>query len=234
MRDAPNSGDVDIKHVFLLKLESIREDVFPLRKDSHLGELIRESYSGQIPDDVKERLVNLTRNEERLTSTPSRFEYHPVEPYGGLHMTDAYPADTFTLKSILASLYGIAPLVVDFNREYLYHMYQPCMPQILSALSALSNDSMEAKSDDYTTWPWHSTFMQSIDDDYDNQDLLIAAMGFQDKITDKRITKDWAKKGGTPSKKFNFWGYPEHELRHYFMKAHKHARSIMSDSPSLT
>lgn len=223
LRNALNNGDVKIKHVFLLKLESTRDDVFPLRKESHLGELINKSYSGRIPDDVEERLANLTRNAERLTGTPSGFDHYNVEPYGGLHMTNAYTADTFTLKSILASTCGIAPLVVDFNREYLYHMYEPCMPQILSALGSLSNDSRSVESDDFTTWPWHSTFMQSIDDNYDNQDLLIPAMGFQDKITDKKITKDWAKKGGTPPDKFNFWGYPEHELRHYILKALKHA-----------
>jgi hypothetical protein len=223
LRNALSKGDVSIKHVFLLKLESTRDDVFPLRKESHLGDLIRESFSGSIPKEVEQRLANLTRNAERFTNTPSGFERYDVEPYGGLHMTNAYTGDTFTLKSILASTCGIAPLVVDFNREYLHHMYEPCMPQLLSALNSLSNDTVAKESDDYTTWPWHSTFMQSIDDNYDNQDLLIPAMGFQDKVTDKTITKDWMKKDGEAPEKFNFWGYPEHELRHYFSKALRHA-----------
>lgn len=224
LRDALAKGDIHIKHVFLLKLESTRDDVFPLRKESHLGDLIRESFSGHIPDDVEERLANLTRNAERFTATPSGFDHYDVEPYGGLHMTNAYTGDTFTLKSILASTCGIAPLVVDFNREYLHHMYEPCMPQLLSALNSLSNDAKIAKkSEDFTAWPWHSTFMQSIDDNYDNQNLLIPAMGFQDKVTDKTITKDWENRDGEPPEKFNFWGYPEHELRHYFSKALNHA-----------
>lgn len=223
LRHALKKGDVKIKHVILLKLESTRADVFPLCKESHLGDLIRESYSSQIPPEVEERLSNLTRNAEKLTGTPSGFDHYGVEPYGGLHMTNAYTADTFTLKSILASACGIAPLVVDFNREYLYHMYEPCMPQILNALSTMSNESAQPKSDDFTTWPWHSTFMQSIDDNYDNQDFLIPAMGFQDKITDKNITKDWEKQKGLAPEKFNFWGYPEHELRGYLLDALNHA-----------
>ncbi|KAJ5127931.1 hypothetical protein N7448_008710 [Penicillium atrosanguineum] len=224
LRDALTKGDINIKHVFLLKLESTRDDVFPLRKESHLVDLIRESFSGSIPEEVEERLANLTWNAERFTNTPSGFDRYDVEPYGGLHMTNAYTGDTFTLKSILASTCGIAPLVVDFNREYLHHMYEPCMPQLLSALNSLSNGTEVAKkSDDYTTWPWHSTFMQSIDDNYDNQNLLIPAMGFQDKITDKTITKDWENKDGKAPEKFNFWGYPEHELRQYFSKALKHS-----------
>lgn len=230
VRDALNSGDVKIKHVLLLKLESTRADVFPLRNESYLGDLIRESYSGQIPAEVDDRLASLTRNAERLTGTLSGFDHYDVEPYGGLHMSNAYTADTFTLKSILASTCGIAPLVVDFNREYLYHMYEPCLPQILSALSTMTHESTQPKSDDFTTWPWHSTFMQSIDDNYDNQNLLIPAMGFQDKITDRNITEDWAKKGETPPKKFNFWGYPEHELREYllntFQRAEKHHERV--------
>jgi len=224
LRDALTKGKINIKHVFLFKLESTRADVFPMRKESYLGDLIRESFSGHIPDDVEERLANLTRNAERFTGTSSGFNQYEVEPYGGLHMTNAYTGGTFTLKSILASTCGIAPLVVDFNREYLHHIYEPCMPQLLSALNSLSNNTKGTNtSDDYTTWPWHSTFMQSIDDNYDNQNLLIPAMGFQDKVTDRTITKDWKNKGGETPEKFNFWGYPEHELRHYFSKILKRA-----------
>ncbi|KAJ5097983.1 hypothetical protein N7532_004984 [Penicillium argentinense] len=225
LRDALKGGKVNIKHVFLLKLESTRADVFPLRKESYLGELIQKSYGGEIPDEIEERLANLTRNAARYTNTPSGFNgEEDVKPYGGMYMRNAYTGDTFTLKSILASVCGIAPLVVDFNREYLHHIYEPCMPQVFNALNHLSNHTHDgAKSDDFTTWPWHSTFMQSITDNYDNQDLLIPALGFKDKVTDKKITEDYKAKNGTAPEKYNFWGYPEHELREYFLNALKHA-----------
>ncbi|KAJ5690745.1 hypothetical protein N7462_005137 [Penicillium macrosclerotiorum] len=225
LRDALKGGNVKIKHVFLLKLESTRFDVFPLRKESHLGELIQESYDGNIPEEVEERLANLTRNAEILTGTPAGWPHSDTswKPRGGLYATDAYTGDTFTLKSILASVCGIAPLVVDFNREYLHHIYEPCMPQIFNALNSLSNTSSEAKTNDYTTWPWHSTFMQSITDNYDNQDLLLPALGFDDKVTDLKITEAWKKNPKQAPEKFNFWGYPEHELRSYFRDALQHA-----------
>ncbi|KAJ5159529.1 uncharacterized protein N7482_006533 [Penicillium canariense] len=227
LRDALMDGHVNIKHVFLLKLESTRHDVFPVRKESHLGDLIRESFGGSIPDDVDQRLANLTVHAERLTGIPAGWEHSndSWEPYGGMYASNAYTGDTFTLKSILASVCGIAPLVVDFNREYLHHIYEPCMPHILSALNSLSSEhnTSQVKKDDYTTWPWHSTFMQSITDNYDNQDLLLPVLGFKDKVTDKKITKDWKKKPGDAPEKYNFWGYPEHELRSYFLNALNHA-----------
>ncbi|KAJ5584914.1 uncharacterized protein N7459_004714 [Penicillium hispanicum] len=236
LREALRGGNVSIKHIFLLKLESTRADMFPLRKESHAADIIRESYSNnQIPDDVETRLANLTRNAERLTGVPSGFDQfkNDFQPYGGIYASNAYTGDTFTLKSILASVCGIAPLVVDFNQEYHHHIYEPCMPHILTALNEMHN-TPKAESDDYRTWPWRSTFMQSITDHYDNQDLLLPALGYDDKITDKRITKDTKhQEEESRPKKYNFWGYPEHELRGYFLKAlqeaeEKHERLFLT------
>jgi hypothetical protein len=202
-------GDVKIKHVFLLKLESTRADVFPLRKESYLGELIQKSYGGEIPEEVEERLANLTRNAQRYTNTPSGFNgQDTVNPYGGMYMRNAYTGDTFTLKSITASVCGVAPLVADFNREYLNHIYEPCLPQVLTALNHIDNHTHHNQTtDDFRTWPWHSTFMQSITDDYDNQDKLIPVLGFKDKITDVKITEDYEHSNKTTPEKYNFWGY---------------------------
>jgi hypothetical protein len=221
IRKAIETGNVSIKHVLLLKLESTRADVFPLRKKSFFGDIISDSYGGQIPPEVEERLATLTPTAERLTATASGFNGNDtvLNPYGGLHATNAYTADTFTLKSILATVCGVAPLVVDFNKEYLYHIYQPCMPHILEALNAQANKTENIKPDDYTTWPWRSTWMQSITDDYDNQDLLTPALGFKHKVTDLNIHEDYVKSGLKEPKKYNFWGYPERELEDYFRDA---------------
>lgn len=229
LRDSLKNGDVKIKHVFLLKLESTRADVFPVKKESHLGDIIKESYSGQIPEDVEARLANLTRNAEWFTGVQSGFgqSEDPVKPRGGIYASDAHTGGTFTLKSILSSVCGIAPLVADFNREYLHHIYQPCLPHILDLLNNLPHDKFTKKDDekeipkdpeDFTTWPWYSTLMQSITDNYDNQNHLTPALGFGDKITDRKITKDWKGKPNAPEP-YNFWGYPEHYLREYFVEA---------------
>ncbi|KAJ5537250.1 hypothetical protein N7513_010436 [Penicillium frequentans] len=222
LRDTLSGGNVSIKHVLLVKLESTRADVFPVRKESYLGDLIRDAHSDKkIPDEVVKRLANLTPNAERFTGVQSGFDNDNKEfqPYGGIFATNAYTGDTFTLKSILASVCGIAPLVVDFNREYLHHIYEPCMPHILNALNMMPNVTKEVKQDDFKTWPWHSLFMQSITDNYDNQNYLLPALGFDEKITDETITEDSKTKKGPRPQKFNFWGYPEHELRGYLSQA---------------
>lgn len=221
IREALKSGNVNIKHVLLLKLESTRADVFPLRKESFFGDIITDSYGGHIPAEVEERLAKLTPTAERLMATASGFDGNDTvpNPYGGLHATNAYTADTFTLKSILATVCGVAPLVVDFNKEYLYHIYQPCMPHILEALNSQTNKTKHPKLDDYKSWTWKSTWMQSITDDYDNQDLLTPAMGFKQKVTDLTIDADYEKSGREKPEKYNFWGYPERELGSYFRDA---------------
>lgn len=96
LREALQNGSVNIKHIFLLKLESTREDVFPLRKDSFMHNRIRRSYSGQIPRDVEERLANLTYTAERLTGTPSGFNGNTIKPYGGIHATNSHTTGTMT------------------------------------------------------------------------------------------------------------------------------------------
>ncbi|CAI7649230.1 unnamed protein product [Penicillium crustosum] len=223
LRDSLQSGSVKIKHVLLLKLESTRADVFPLRKESYFGDMIRETFKdGHLPAEVEERLANLTPTAERLTATSSGFNgnNNVPNPYGGFHATNAYTGGTFTLKSILATVCGISPLVVDFNREYLHHVYQPCMPHILEALNSQANLT---KTEDYTSWPWRSTWMQAITEDYDNQNLLTPVLGFKHKVTDINIAEDRAKQGGQQPKKFNFWGYPETELSGYLRNAIKSA-----------
>lgn len=65
--------------------------------------------------------------------------------------------------------------------------------------------------------------MQSITDDYDNQDLLTPALGFKHKVTDINISEDRAKQGGLQPVKYNFWGYPETELGDYYRNAIKSA-----------
>ncbi|KKK23467.1 hypothetical protein ARAM_003971 [Aspergillus rambellii] len=217
LRKALHAGNVSIKHVLLLKLESTRYDVFPVRNQSYIHERIRQSYSGHIPRQVENRLANLTPTAERLTGTPSGFHQGTVQPYGGIHATNSYTSGTFTLKSITGSVCGLSPLVVDFNHEYEHHIYQPCIPHILRAL----NTQLESlnKTDDFTSWPWKTLFMQSITDLYDNQNLLTPQLGFQEVINVDNLVKDFAANPAAHEEQLNFWGYPDDELRSYVRNA---------------
>lgn len=220
LREVLHNGKVKIKHVFVLKLESTREDVFPLRKESYMHNRVRQTYSnGRIPDHVEKRLANLTRTAERLAGIPSGWDSEGTapKPYGGIRAANAYTSSTFTLKSLTGTLCGVSPLVVDFNREYLHHIYQPCIPQILDALNPQSNGTNS--TDDFTSWPWHSAFMQSITDSYDNQNYLTPVLGYKHSVTVDTIVQDRMENPSPDDEPVNFWGYPDNELRGYFRNA---------------
>ncbi|KAJ5898706.1 hypothetical protein N7504_008994 [Penicillium tannophilum] len=220
LRAVLKSKDFKIKHVLVFKMESTRFDVFPLRKGTYMHDRILDSYEDRkIPEDVQKRLDNLTETAERLTGTESGFrENGTVKPYGGIYATNSYTAGTFTLKSIEGTTCGLSPLVMDFNHEYEHHIYQPCMPHILDVLSASTNDSTSA---DFTNWPWRPRFMQSITDSYDHQDRLTPALGFKPEniLTVESIDKEHLNDTSFHGEKFNFWGYPDHDLASYFRDA---------------
>ncbi|KAJ5528091.1 hypothetical protein N7513_012250 [Penicillium frequentans] len=224
LRAALKSKDFKIKHVLVFKMESTRFDVFPLRKGTYMHDRILDSYEDRkIPQDVQKRLDNLTETAERLTGTESGFRKNgTVKPYGGIYATNSYTAGTFTLKSIEGTTCGLSPLVMDFNHEYEHHIYQPCMPHILDVLSASTNDSTSA---DFTNWPWRPRFMQSITDSYDHQDRLTPALGFKPEniLTVESIDKEHVNDTSFHGEKFNFWGYPDHDLASYFRDAITHA-----------
>jgi len=211
LRQSLRSGDVNIKHIIFIKLESTRADVFPLREEGYIWERILESYGGEIPDAAKERLLNVGRNAERLTGFPAALSKKdgPPKPYGGISARNAYTAGTYTLKSVVGSLCGVTPLVADFNREYQQHIYQPCLAQVLEALNTQNNDTV---TDDYTTWPWHSKWMQSVTETYDHQDDLTPKMGYHDIIDKETLNL-------TGVEEVNYYGYADTVLRDHVREA---------------
>ncbi|KAJ5097641.1 hypothetical protein N7456_008362 [Penicillium angulare] len=224
LREAVKSDDFKIKHVLVFKMESTRFDVFPLRKGGYMHDRILDSYKNKkVPKDVKARLANLTHTAERLTGTESGLHKEGmVKPYGGIYATNSYTSGTFTLKSITGTTCGLSPLVMDFNHEYEYHLYNPCMPHVLDIISAEGKDN---KSEDFTNWPWRPRFMQSITDTYDHQNRLTPALGFKPEniLTVESIDKEHANDTSFHGEKFNFWGYPDHDLASYFREAIKSA-----------
>ncbi|OQE08462.1 hypothetical protein PENVUL_c009G00832 [Penicillium vulpinum] len=222
IHNALASGDVKIKHVVFLKLESARADIFPLQKDSFMYKRIAESWKDKkIPPNVVDRLANLTRTAEFLTNFPTGFEHDDArfgrKAYGGISARDAITTATYTLKSLTGSFCGVTPLVADFNREFDHHIYQPCLPQVFDMLS--QQPDITSESDDFTKWPWHSTFMMSVTEMYDNQNKLTPQLGFRDKQTKETIIKPEAKYYPVKSAEVNYYGYPETELREYIRDA---------------
>ena len=110
----------------------------------------------------------------------------------------------------------MTPLAADFNREWEHHVYQPCLPHVFDMLNrqpGISNDT-----NDFTKWPWHSMWMQSVTEGYDNQDKLTPALGFHDKKTKEIIEGPDAKYPPT-GEEVNYYGYADTELEDYIRDA---------------
>ncbi|KAL8993915.1 MAG: hypothetical protein Q9169_005989 [Polycauliona sp. 2 TL-2023] len=221
LREVFNQEKVKIKHVVFIKLESTRSDVFPIREDTRVLDTIQESYGNNIPEEVQQRLADLTPMAEYLTGFAGPFSNGSTaaNPRGGLVATDAFTTGTYTLKSLPGSLCGITPLVTDFNREYLHHIYQPCLPHIFNMLNTITNKTRKSNDDDYQSWPWKSLYMQSVTDRYDNQDLLTPKMGFKDVISKETLEDPKKWKHPPTTKPVLLYGYPDEELRESFHDA---------------
>ncbi|KAJ5279851.1 hypothetical protein N7478_005223 [Penicillium angulare] len=220
---ALHSGDVKIKHIVLLKLESNRQDVWPFRTDSLIMDLIKDSYKGVVPDEVEARLANITPTAERLTGFKTGFnkESAPVKPYGGISASNAYTAGTYTLKSITGSVCGMNPMAVEGNMEYYHDLYQPCLPQILKALNQQPDVSSQA--DDWTSWPWYSSWMQANSDGWDKQGLLTPRLGYDSILSKTAINEAGGKYVPEENEREEKYGHEDKMLKN-------HIRDLFADA----
>ncbi|KAM4055847.1 sulfatase domain-containing protein [Hirsutella rhossiliensis] len=213
--------DIDIRHVVLIKLEATRKDVFPIKKDGLIWEKLSNSFkSKSLPADAQKRFATLTTTANFLTGDyDDGFEHKDRPRRGGLNFNNAHTSSTYTLKSLTGTICGLTPLIADFNLELSNHIYQPCLPHIFEAFNALAhNDSTKAAAqDDFTTFKWKSSFMQSVTNTFDKQGALMPTMGFsKDRIITKEYLKsDSAKFGASNHTDINYFGLPEIALEEY-------------------
>ncbi|CAI7613677.1 unnamed protein product [Penicillium glandicola] len=224
IRDVLHSGDMKIKHIIVIKLESNRQDVFPFRSDSYIMEHIKNSYNGKIPDEVMDRLANLTPTAQRLTGFETGFNENKnrPEPYGGLSAKKAYTAGTYTMKSITGTMCGVSPIAVQNNLEYKHDIYQPCLPHIFHALNQQSD--ITNQTEDWTSWPWHSMWMQSHYGTWDHQEQLTPHMGFKDITTKESINEGGAIYIPEETEEEEKYGHPDHTLKNYMRDAFAEAK----------
>ncbi|GJN72082.1 hypothetical protein PLICBS_006153 [Purpureocillium lilacinum] len=234
--------DVKIRNVMLIKLESTRKDVFPIKKDGIIWEKLAKSFKNEsLPDEAAERLATLTKNANFLTGDYSDgFEHASTKRRGGLNVNSAHTTSTYTLKSLAGTLCGITPLVADFNIEPFNHIYQPCLPHVFNALNKVNNATdagSKAKSKgkgkgqgkgkgDYTSYPWRSLYMQSVTDTYDKQDAEMPVLGFlkENYVTKEYLHTDDAKFGKVNVSDINYYGMPEVVIKDYIRDAFASAK----------
>lgn len=217
---------VPIRHVMIIKLESTRKDLFPVKKDALIWNRFTDSLANKsLPDAAVERLRTLTPVANYITGDYDDGFDHPKKNQtkrGGINFNDAYTSCTYTLKSLTSSLCGVNALMADFNQDYDNHIYQPCLPQIFDTLNDL-----DAKVDgDFRTYNWSSTFMQSVTLNFDKFDKLIPELGFhKDHIIDKDyLESSNAKFGAVHLPDVNYFGFVETPLADYMHDAFSSAK----------
>lgn len=241
----------NIKHILLLTLESTRKDMFPLKKDSHAYKTILSSYNSlNASEDLDAKLRNLTNTATFLSGESNGFwaeEKYVAEGswrkafkdgMGGINVQGAVTQAAYTLKSLLSSHCGVEPLPVDFTEETKGNIYQPCLPQILDAMSLrLSGEhSEQARADDdnhvqdHRTWPWDSAMVQSVTDQFDSQDILNEQMGFRNVVAERTLSDPSSKHYPPKQPWVNYFGYPETEsldyLRDMFVDAREQQKRL--------
>lgn len=219
-------GDVPIRHVMVIMLESTRKDVFPIKKDGFIWKRLEDSFENKtLPERAQRRLASLSPTANSLTGDYDdgfAREEKDKKPRGGINFNNAYSTSTYTIKSIAGTLCGITPLVADFNLEYRHHIYQPCLPQILDAFNALDGP----RKGDFTTFKWRPSYLTSVILYYDKLESLMTSMGYPE---ENLIGKEYLK---SPSAKFgpvklpdiNYFGMAEICLEDYIRDAFASAK----------
>ncbi|RGP78849.1 hypothetical protein FLONG3_3048 [Fusarium longipes] len=207
--------DINVRHVIMFFLESTRNDVFPIKKDSLIWNRFADTFPDKkLPQEVQDKLASLTPTANFITGDyDDGFEHADKPKRGGIHFTNAHTAGTYTLKSMTATICGMSPLVADFNLEHSHHLYQPCLPQIFTAMNiAEIKDAKKTKED-----KWNSYFFQAATLAYDNQMSLMRAMGFSanHSIGREYLRSDLAKHGPVTLPNINEFAFEEDPLEDY-------------------
>ncbi|KAJ6788237.1 hypothetical protein PWT90_04381 [Aphanocladium album] len=219
--------DVPIRNVVLIKLESTRKDVFPIKKGGYIWDKLEKSWqNGSLPDAAVERLATLSKTANFLTGDYDDGFDHPEKPRrGGINANNCHTTGTYTLKSLPGTFCGITPLLADMNQEYYSHVYQPCLAHIFDAFNALDHSS-DSDKEGFKPYKWKSVFMQSVTNSYDKQKELMPIMGYTGErfIDSEYLRSDEAKFGKTDVEDINYYGMPETVLADYFRDAFASAK----------
>lgn len=215
-------ADIDIRNVMLIKLESTRKDVFPIKKGSYMWDRLANSWENKImPEAAAKKLGSLTPTANFLTGDyDDGFDHTEKKRRGGINCNNDHTTATYTLKSLTGTICGITPLVADFNIEYQHHIYQPCLPHIFGAFNSLLEKGT-GNSSDFTSYKWKSYYMQSVTETYDKQNHLTPVLGYppENIINKEYLKKDTAKFGKDQLPDVNYYGMAEVALEKYVRDA---------------
>ncbi|KAI9825760.1 MAG: hypothetical protein M1819_000478 [Sarea resinae] len=231
LQEAFGNHDVTIRNVILITLESTRKDVFPLKNSSRMHEVIQRSHEPAEDLDVYRLLANFSRTSELITGEFSGFDHtdnardlplgtwkNLSDAVGGLNVQSAITSSTYTLKNLLTSHCGVGSLPVDFAKEATQDIYQPCLPQVLELFnlqkrSNYSNGNQSAEN--LLMQMWSTAFVQSVTDQYDDQETIIHKVGFAESVARAQIRASKSKHYPPTEAEAHYFGYPETQAKPY-------------------
>lgn len=220
-------SEISIRNVMFIFLESTRKDVFPLKKGGYIYNKMQDTWPDKkLGEKAETRAATLTQNARWLTGDyDDGFPHKETPRRGGINVNHNTPSATYTLKSLTGGLCGVNPLVADMNKEYNYHIYQPCLPHIFKVLNGLNQHSTDDSG--FLNRPFNNSFMMSVTGQYDHQYELMQSIGYlEDEMVDSEyLHSDKAAFGNATFDDVRYDGMPEPAVEEYFRDAFKTSKA---------
>lgn len=225
LQKALQDGSVKIRHIALILMESMREELFPLQQGSGFHDLLIKSHDDLDQDDVNELLSHISPNTERVTGKPGNWKSKngtafgrkyaewndkTKDGFGGVNVNGGLTTSSVSTKSLAAVHCGAWPMPVDMFEEAETESYQPCLPELLQLFNTLKPNTSSSNFRDHQ---WYPAFFQAVTDGYDRQDKFDSKIGFKHIVNKNRIKED--AENNPELEEINYFGFPETALKTY-------------------
>ncbi|SPJ76219.1 uncharacterized protein FTOL_05950 [Fusarium torulosum] len=241
IQEALSNNSVKIRHVALILMESMREELFPIQQGTDIHRFIMESHEEKLRDEINSRVSRMTQNFEKITGKPGNYEsangsaYGPPEKqvwkdqtrpgFGGINVVGGLTSSSVSTKSLAAAHCGAWPMAVNMFEEAELESYQPCIPQVLELFNQIKTNKTEkrewwgfggSEQAKFHEYQWKPAFFQAVTDSYDRQDKFDAKIGFDFKVTKPKLDEEARTK--PEMEEINYFGYPETDLKDHIKK----------------
>ncbi|KAM0250401.1 hypothetical protein ACHAP5_002200 [Fusarium lateritium] len=241
IQEALSNSSVKIRHVALVLMESMREELFPIQQGTDIHRFIMESHEEKLRDEINSRVSRMTQNFEKITGKPGNYEsangsaYDPPEKqvwkdqtrpgFGGINVVGGLTTSSVSTKSLAAAHCGAWPMAVNMFEEAELESYQPCIPQVLELFNQIKTNKTEkrewwgfggSEQAKFHEYQWKPAFFQAVTDSYDRQDKFDAKIGFDFKVTKPKLDEEARTK--PEMEEINYFGYPETDLKDHIKK----------------
>ncbi|KAH8680353.1 alkaline-phosphatase-like protein [Ilyonectria robusta] len=230
LREAFDSESVKIKNVVFILMESLREELFPLRQGSEMHKMILKANPEADRELINSRLAHLTPHLEKISGISGKFtdangsSYDAPElkwndqarpGFGGINVVGGFTSATMSTKSFAANHCGAWPMPVEKFEESETDSYQPCIPQVLGMFNEVKENA-SSESADFRDWPWYPALFESMTEQYDRQERFDQKIGFKHIIARAELKHDPKYNESDPVyKPVNYFGFAEPVVKPY-------------------